>query len=253
MRARNDFDIIDSHTHWGPSMAMGVTVSSEELLRQADECGVDRIVVFPFPSTAIADEGIHDRLLAECRRETRFVPYYTIPADLRPVPSDTCFKGGKWHWVRGVPDAASNYQVLEDPRLDRFIERSESVGLPVVFEEELRFTESFVARTSSLQLIIPHLGLLGGTPEDFLKAFRRRENVHFDTALASQDTIFHFIQEIGAARVVFGSDVPFGTMKRELDKILALDIGDEKKRLVLSGNLKRLTGIGHEESSGPRA
>ena len=222
---------------------MGMTVSTETILGQADECGVQRIVVFPFPSTAIDDEAINERLLAECRKESRFLPYYCIPEDLRPIPSEKGFKGGKWHWMRGVQDAASNYQVLEDPGIDCFIEKSEVVDLPIVFEEELSFTESFAARTNSLKLIIPHLGLLGGNPKDFLKAFRDRKNVYFDTALAGKDSILNFVKEIGAERILFGSDIPFGTMRSELGKILTLDIGDEEKTLILSGNLKHLTEI----------
>jgi len=239
-----DFEIIDSHTHWGSSITMGLTVSTKEILRQADECGIQKIVIFPFPSTVIEDETVNENVLEECRKEHRFIPYYYIPEDLRPIPSGKGFKGGKWHWTRGIQDSQSNYRVLEDPGLDRFIRESEAVDLPIVFEEELDFTISFVARTKSLKLIIPHLGLLGGKPEDFLKAFRDCRNVYFDTALASPGSIFEFVKEIGPERILFGSDIPFSTMKSELGKIQALDIPDEEKALILSGNVKRLTGIG---------
>lgn len=240
---RKDIEIIDSHTHWGPSVTMGMTVSTNELLRQAEECGVGRIVIFPFPSTAIENEEINESLLLECAKVDKFIPYYYIPEDLRPIPAEKGFNGGKWHWMRGVQDASSNYQVLKDPGLDSFIEKSEAVDLPIVFEEELDFTESFIARTRSLKVIIPHLGLLGGDPRDFLAAFKARDNVYFDTALASQDTILEFIENIGAERILFGSDIPFGAMKSELSKVLSLNISDAEKSLILSGNLKRLTRI----------
>ncbi len=241
MAIREDFEIIDSHTHWGRSITLGTTVPTGELLRQADACNVRRIVIFPFPSTAIDDESINESVLVECRGESRFIPYYYIPEDLRPIPAEKGFRGGKWHWNRGIQDSASNYRVLEDPGLDRFIELSEDVDLPIVFEEEFDFTESFVARTTRLKLIIPHLGLLGGNPEVFLKAFRDRPNVYFDTALAQPDTILEFVREIGAGRILFGSDIPFSSMQNELEKILNLDIPDAEKSLILSGNLKRLT------------
>ncbi len=243
MALQKNIEIIDSHTHWGLSITMGMTVSSERLLGQAEECGIGRIVIFPFPSTAIDDERINEEVLEECRKDSRFIPYYYIPEDLRPIPDGKGFRGGKWHWTRGVQDSTSNYQVLEDPDLDPFIEMSEAVDLPIVFEEELQFTKSFIARTDSLKVIIPHLGLLGGDPRDFLAAFKNRGNVYFDTALADQKTIFDFVKSIGAERILFGSDVPFGTMHSELSKVLALDIGEEERNLILSGNLKRLTGV----------
>jgi uncharacterized protein len=142
--------------------------------------------------------------------------------------------------MRGIQDCSSNYNVLKDPRLGEFIEASEKIDLPIVFEEELAFTETFVKKTKNLKIIIPHLGMLGGNQMDFLHAFKGRENVYFDTALASTDTVMRFIEKIGHERILFGSDIPFGTMKLELEKILSLPIGDDKKEWILSKNLKRL-------------
>ncbi len=232
--------MIDSHTHWGPSVTMGIEVTTEEILRQAEQSGVNQIVVFPFPSMALADEGINERLLEEARETKKFIPYYYIPETMKPIPEGKGFYGGKWHWMRGIQDCSSNYPVLKDPKLGEFIESSEKIDLPVIFEEELAFTEAFVRRTKNMKIIIPHLGMLGGNPFDFLHAFRERENVYFDTALAGSDAIMKFVGKIGYERILFGSDIPFGTMKWELEKVLSLPIGDEKKEWILSKNLKRL-------------
>jgi len=238
-----EMEIIDSHTHWGPSVTMGTEVTTEELHRQAKESGVSRIVIFPFPSTALADEGINERLLEETVKVKKFIPYYYIPETMRPIPGGKGFYGGKWHWMRGVQDSSSNYKALEDPKLGEFIEASENIDLPIVFEEELAFTEAFVKKTKNLKIIIPHLGMLGGNPIDFLHAFKARGNIYFDTALASPDTVMRFIEKIGHERILFGSDIPFGTMKWELEKILSLPIGDDKKEWILGKNLKRLIGL----------
>jgi predicted TIM-barrel fold metal-dependent hydrolase len=40
-----------------------------------------------------------------------------------------------------------------------------------------------------------------------------------------------FIEKIGYERILFCSDIPFGTMKWELEKFFPLPIGDEKKNL----------------------
>ena len=235
-------EIIDSHTHWGPSVSMGIEVTTEKLLQQAEQSGVSQIVVFPFPSMALADEKINERLLGEVNRIKKFVPYYYIPETMKPIPKEKGFYGGKWHWMHGIQDSSSNYEVLKDSKLEEFIEASEKIDSPVVFEEELAFTEAFVRKTKSLRIIIPHLGMLGGNPIDFLHTFKARENVYFDTALASPDTVMRFIENIGHERVLFGSDIPFGTMKWELEKILSLPVGDDKKEWILCKNLKRLIG-----------
>jgi predicted TIM-barrel fold metal-dependent hydrolase len=217
-------------------------VTTEEFLRQAEQSGVGRIVIFPFPSMALTDESINGRILEEAGREKKFIPYYYIPESMNPIPDGKGFYGGKWHWMRGVQDCSSNYQALEDPKLKEFIEALEKINLPIVFEEELAFTEAFVKKTKSLKIVIPHLGALGGNPIDFLHTFKEREHIYFDTALASPDTVMKFIDKIGLERILFGSDIPFGTMKWELEKVLSLPIGDDRKEWILSRNLKRLIG-----------
>ena len=235
-------EIIDSHTHWGPSLSMSTEVTTQELLKQAEESGVERIVIFPFPSMALADEEINEKLLNEANRVKNFIPYYYIPEPMKPIPDRKGFYGGKWHWMRGTQDRSSNYEVLKDPKLKEFIEASERINLPIIIEEEFAFTETFVKKTKDLKIIIPHLGMLGGNPLDFLAAFKSRENVFFDTALASSDTVMKFIEKIGHERILFGSDIPFGTMKWELEKVLSLSISDDRKEWILSKNLKRLIG-----------
>ncbi len=236
-------EIIDSHTHWGPSVTLSVDVTTAELLGQARQSNVARIVILPFPSQALADEEINESILAESEKNEVFIPYYYIPEDLRTIPKEKGFCGGKWHWTRGVQDYSSNYRVLEDPSLQRFIEESEAIDLPIIFEEELAFTEAFVRMTKTMKIIIPHLGLLGGNPLDFLEAFKTRQNVYFDTALAGAGTIKQFVDVIGPERVIFGSDIPFGGMKSELDKVLYLSINDADKELILCKNIKRLIGL----------
>ena len=76
---------------------MGTEVTTEELVRQAEQSYVSRIVIFPFPSTALADEKINERLLDEAKRVKKFIPYYYIPETMKPIPEGKGFYGGKWH------------------------------------------------------------------------------------------------------------------------------------------------------------
>jgi predicted TIM-barrel fold metal-dependent hydrolase len=71
--------------------------------------------------------------------------------------------------------------------------------------------------------------MLGGNPLDFLRTFKERENVYFDTALADKEKIMRFIGVIGKERILFGSDIPFGSMKRGLEKVLSLPIRDDER------------------------
>lgn len=242
-----EFDlIIDSHSHWGPSLSMGTEVTTAELQRQLKQSGVNYVVLIPFPSTAIASNDINVRLLEETKRIRSFLPYHYIrecfeAEGFDPIPTE--YYGGKWHWMRGWQDCASNYEVLRDSALPGLIEKLRVISKPIVFEEDLDFTVKFVQMADGLTLIIPHLGLLGGDPYDFLEAFKDNESIYFDTALASREQIRKFVETVGPERVLFGSDIPFSSMATELDKVLSLPISREDKELILAKNVIRLAKL----------
>ncbi len=238
---RADFRIIDSHSHWGPSVSMGTNVSTRELVGQMDGAGIARVMIIPFPSTAIMSNEINIRLLNETRKIPRFIPYFYIREDFPVIPPEYC--GGKWHWMRGVQDSSSNYRVLDDPDLPRLIDDLTAIGKPVIVEEELDFTERLVAMAPGLPIIIPHLGMLGGSPLDFLHSFKDKPDIFFDTALSSSDTILRFVETVGPERVLFGSDVPFGSMATELRKVTSLGIDDDAKELILGKNITRIAKL----------
>ena len=143
--------------------------------------------------------------------------------------------------MRGVQDSASNYEVLDDKALPGLIEKLRKIGKPIIFEEELSFTERFVEMADEVPLIIPHLGLLGGNQVDFLQSFKDNKDIYFDTALASRDMILRFVETVGPDRILFASDVPFGSMWSELSKVTTLPISDEDKEKILYKNFVRLT------------
>jgi predicted TIM-barrel fold metal-dependent hydrolase len=82
--------------------------------------------------------------------------------------------------------------------------------------------------------------MLGGDPLDFLRAFKHNKNVYFDTSLARPGIIMEYLRTIGPERLIFGSDVPFGMMSQELEKIFSLPIGEDERNLILSKNIKGL-------------
>jgi predicted TIM-barrel fold metal-dependent hydrolase len=230
--------IVDSHVHWGPSITMGTDVTTNWILREQKESGVTHVIILPFPSTAIKTNSINVQLLEETRRIKHFIPYFYVREDFPSIPAE--YFGGKWHWMRGWQDTASNYDLLNDPDLPDLVERLRESDKPIIFEEELDFTVQFVERFPGLKLIIPHLGLLGGNPLDFLRAFKSHENIYFDTALGGQGTIGEFVRTVGPERVIFGSDIPFGSMESELAKVMGLSLSHGDKKRILADNILEL-------------
>ena len=55
--------------------------------------------------------------------------------------------------------------------------------------------------------------------------------------------IYEFVGTVGPERVLFGSDVPFGSMRSELSKVLALPVSREDKELLLYKNIINLAKL----------
>ncbi len=56
------------------------------------------------------------------------------------------------------------------------------------------------------------------------------------------------VRELGAERVLYGSDAGGRSFASQLGKVLGADIPDSAKRLILAGNIKRiLQPILHEK------
>lgn len=228
--------IIDSHVHIGYSIAMNTEVTPEFLIEQMSWAGVDRCLVFPFPSYGEIYGA--DWILELCDEYREFIPVYYVTEKFQTPPE--VFVAIKWHWVGGVSDTASNYGTLKSEKLPEFVRSVSELDIPLIFEEELEFTRIFVEKFPDVKLIVPHLGLLGGNPVSFLREFRNRENVYFDTSLASQGTIKRFLDELGDDRVIFGSDVPFGVMESEAEKIKNLDVDKKVKRRLFHRNIEKI-------------
>lgn len=229
---------IDSHIHIGPSKALGINVSVEGVKRDMEDAGVEKAAIMPFPSYAEMGDEANRMILEICRKHDEFLPIFCLNAEL-PKPGRE-FVAVKWHWVGGVSDISSSYETLERKDLPEFVDYVADLNLPLIFEEELEFTKQFADKFPDITLIIPHLGALGGMPLDFLRAFREQDSIYFDTSLASPATILRFIEEVGAERVLFGSDVPFGSIGGEVRKVRELELERRELRLLLRENAERL-------------
>lgn len=85
-------------------------------------------------------------------------------------------------------------------------------------------------------------GHTGGDWEQGIRAIRPHKNIYAD--LAGGDPTAGFtemaVRELGAERVLFGSDAGGRSFASQLAKVYGARVSDDDKRLILGGNLKRL-------------
>jgi len=247
--------ILDAHAH------CGLTVPFEELLYEWDRGGIDGGVVFS-PVEEVYDrydpsfvdsrayhhsrERVHKYLLDVAYREHVY-PYFFVWNDFAAIPAG--FVGIKWHRHRDEP----LYQ-YGAPGCELIVNEICARGLPVVLEEEFRFTLKFIELIGGRTVvIIPHLGGLNGGYERLREAgVFDLDNVWVDSALAGRSEIDDFATRHGVGRILFGSDYPFGVPAFEKRKLEDL-FGANHLEAVLFGNLLKLLDASRLRASRPVA
>ena len=82
----------------------------------------------------------------------------------------------------------------------------------------------------------------GGNWELGIRTIRDTKNVCAE--IAGSDPTSGFVEmavrELGAERVIYGSDVGGRSFASQLGKVIGADVPDSAKELILGGNLRRL-------------
>jgi hypothetical protein len=137
------------------------------------------------------------------------------------------------------------------PELDPIIARAAELKAPVLQHTWIKVTGNLpgestpmdladlAARHAQATLICAHTG---GDWEAGIPAIRPHANVFAD--LAGGDPAAGVtemaVRELGAQRVLYGSDAGGRSFASQLAKVYGADIPDQARRLVLAGNVKRL-------------
>jgi hypothetical protein len=225
--------IIDAHAHCGIQDKFPPQ-SYDDYFSVIRGSGIQEAVMFP-PVMEIYDrydpnfadsaqwknrrKAANEYLLHIGTTDLPVIPYFFIWNDFAVDQLTSQHKGIKWH--RHSDEPVYHY---DSPRCRRAVDEIRSRNMPVVLEEEFDNTIRFIEQIAKdVTVIIPH-----------------RSNVYADTALASVSEITDYIDEYGIDRIIFGSDFPFGDPKRELQKIMHLQISQEQKEIICGLNIQRL-------------
>jgi len=243
--------IIDAHVHCGIQDKFPPQ-SYDDYFSVISGSGIMEAVMFP-PVMEVYDrydpdftdtaqwknrrKAANEYLLNTGTTDLPVIPYFFIWNDFAVDQLTSQHKGIKWH--RHSDEPVYHY---DSPRCRQAVDEIRSRNMPVVFEEEFDNTVRFIEQIAKdVRVIIPHMGMLNGG----YGAIKRHglwslPNVYADTALASVYEITDYINEYGIDRIIFGSDFPFGDPKRELQKIMHLQIPQEQKEIICGLNIQQL-------------
>ncbi len=251
------FRIIDSHIHCG---VQNVRWPWEKVRGRLLAAGIDGAGLIP------PVEEIYDRrnyyfqdtpAWQECRRRAQdyllslrdpdftLYPYYFVWNDFAWEQLSPAYAAIKWHRHENEPEYHYG-----DPRCLELVARARILNLPILLEETFDNTVFFIRELApAVTVIIPHLGFLNGGYSRLAAAgIWEMPQVWADTALAGTAAIISYFNAYGPAKLLFGSDYPFGDPEFEKDKILSLGLPAAAMEAIFAANWLRLMAA---RSAGP--
>jgi len=137
------------------------------------------------------------------------------------------------------------------------MEKAESLGIPVLQHAWFKITGCIPGESTPVDVVALARGFpgvtiimahIGGDWQRGIKAVRDLPNVLVDTSGSIVDCgmIEEAVAELGAKRILFGTDLPDIDFWTNLGKIDGAEITAEQRSLILHGNASRLLRGGAE-------
>ncbi|MBM3265425.1 MAG: amidohydrolase [candidate division Zixibacteria bacterium] len=240
--------VIDFHGHVGRWDRYGMKDDPGLMLRAMDAAGIDVSCLFTifhpdgttgndlsagfiarhpdrFVGFAYVSPMMPERMIAELERAIDTLRFVAIK--LYPPYTPRPFHAAPWHPIYEFADAR---------------------GLAVIFHTDQyptnrpRFLEDIAPLYPRANFVAGHSGNVEEARVEAIAAARKYPNVYLETCSTyrTPGVIEQLVNEAGADRVLFGSDIPLMDPRPQIGKIVTARISDEAKRLVLGANAARL-------------
>ncbi|OFV87979.1 MAG: hypothetical protein A3J75_05865 [Acidobacteria bacterium RBG_16_68_9] len=241
--------IIDFHGHIGRSKIFSKSSGgASDLVKLMDKRGIDKAVLLPAASPR-KPRYYEDALEAYKEFPDRFYPFFlanpreeNVCEMLQMVVEKHGFKGLKLHpTFLGVPadDKEWVYPIVEKAR-------ELKICVMIHSDPTLYATPWQVGLVAmdfpEVPVVMAHMGFVDVICNDAaINMARRAPNLYLETTgVSAEAKVALAVREIGAHRVLYGSDMPFHDPAFDMARIEYADIPEEGKKLIMGENARRL-------------
>lgn len=141
-----------------------------------------------------------------------------------------------------------------DPAVDPILREAARLGVPVLQHAWYKTTGNMADESSPADVadmarrhpdVTIQMAHLNGGGERGVQDIAPYGNIIVDTSGGEPEAglLEYAVAELGAERIVFGSDAPGRDYSVQLGKVLGADLTEEQRRLILSANMLRILGI----------
>lgn len=239
--------IIDCHNHIGEPWGTKDRQTADELLRKMDRAGIDKAVVFSFryenfdnKYTYEAVKKHPDRLIGFCMAAPWAVRDYEKVA--RREIEEYGFKGIKIH------ANAHSFKMTGVATLAPVFEVAREFDIPVIAysgDELVAVPHTFVPIANEfpdVKIIMAHSGFMQNTPEAITVA-KECPNIYLAHESGISGGLAQSVVELGADRVLMGTDTPYWDFEVQLKKIEVSIPNESDRKKVRGENIARMLKI----------
>jgi predicted TIM-barrel fold metal-dependent hydrolase len=251
------FRIWDVHSHLGSLPGDTPEERMAVLVRHMDRLGIERLILSQGYEEYVS-HATPEQIRIENDRVMRAVHHFPQRAygSLYLNPEDVDFSLQEFdRCIRNGP-MVSVGEIQADvpcssPNLDPIVERAIAMNVPILQHTWMKTGGNEPGESTPYDVVElakrhPRANIIcghtGGNWELGIPIIRATKNVYAD--LAGSDPTSGFtemaVRELGAERVIYGSDVGGRSFASQVAKVVGAEIPDAEKRLILGGNMRRL-------------
>lgn len=237
---------IDAHNHvGGPDIADRKSQTGGEIVKALASTVIDRAVIFPFnnPGPDVGFKFANDYIAgAVSDFPDQLIGFGRVDPtnadravkEVERLSTDLGLVGLKLH-----PRAQQFYP--DDEGLLAVLSKVSELGLIVVFDTGTEFTlwpemAKLANRFPDVPMIMAHMRKTG-----YIEAARSSPNIFLGTTKVKPELIVEAVEQVGADRIISGSDSPYVSIGAEYDKIMLLDkLSVSEKDKILGLNMERI-------------
>ena len=251
------FSIWDAHSHLGSLHGDTPEERMAVLVRHMDRLGIERLILsqgyeqYVSHSTPDQIRIENDRVMRAVRHfpDRAYGSLYLNPENVAFCLQelDRCIRNGPMVCIGEIQTDV----LCSSAALDPIVERATAMNVPILQHTWMKTGGNGPGESTPYDVVElakrhPNANIIcghtGGNWELGIRIIRATKNVYAD--LAGSDPTSGFtemaVRELGAQRVIYGSDVGGRSFASQLAKVVGAKISDTEKKLILGGNMRRL-------------
>lgn len=250
----DNIPVIDAHAHMVNGRHATVSLvpmlngDEDSIIHRMDRLGIDRIITSPWEGIMTNGTAANETSLAARRKYGERIEAYATcnpnyPEDLEKVVGiyheRHKFIGIKPYWPQ------HKYDLLGDKYNEWFEYGNKNRLIMLVHsgtKEIAQKVEKLSEMYGNMTFLLAHSGASYEVADYNIEVVKKRDNVFLEITLTSMTNgiIEYMVDEVGADRVLFGTDLPMRDPAPQLAWVAYARISADDKKKILGGNILKL-------------